>query len=184
MSKVRGAADCESFQIAFQKDMNNFLNNFKPKKSTATTLNYYQNGQYSRWVKEYLIYFKPDQFLFLLTEDLYPERYQNTLKEIFKFLEIAYIPIEYKHEKKARKFVDTGGKNWLINNRKTISKLIKISPFFIRKKFWKKIKAIITEPGKYPEIKNEVRKEIANIYIEEINELEEIINRDLSHWKN
>lgn len=105
--------------------------------STRVLKQYIGFGKYVEQIRTFKKFFKPNQILFILTEDLL-NHHEETMKNIYNFLNVSHLNI----------------KNEIIHSNK-ISSLM-----------------------------NENEKNILlSEFSDEIDELERILNRDLTHWK-
>lgn len=172
-----------SFEKAIEFEQQRASNSNSLGIEVSRTRNYINNGQYSLHVTEFFKYFKREQFLFLLLEDLSEKHFEKTSNRIFEFINVEKIPVEYRKENPSRKV----GKRLsvrFINKHHGLAdflknKMPKNLTAFIRSYFVKKI----STPVKYPPMKANTRSMLLEKYLPEIDELEGITGRDLSHWK-
>ncbi len=139
-------------------------------------------GLYFNQVKSYLSNFTHVK-IFLY--DHLKENPLDFLKQIFDFLEVepSFIP-----DVKTRYNVSGIPKNKLLHNfltkpnilKKVMKPLIKI--FMTEENKRRFVDGIRTRNLKKPEMKTETREYLKNIYREDILKLQDLINRDLSHW--
>jgi hypothetical protein len=143
---------------------------------------YFRNGQYARCVREYLRYFKRDQFLFLLFEDLAAEHFQATAARLMEFLDIEPIGIAPTRENVSRKI----GARPLVRFKRTQRGLMRLLKSMLPKPWQQELRdrydRTISQPVAYPPMKIETRRMLLDLYRSDIRELQDIIGRDLSHW--
>lgn len=153
-------------------------------KRYSRTQNYFKNGQYSLCLGEYFKYFKQDQFLFLLFEDLFKEQFHATAARLTEFLHIENVNINYTKENQARKVGTRPTVKFVRKQRGLMSFLKSYLPSSIQNMMRNQYSKMISKPVKYSPMKQETRKMLLEKYEPGIIELEEIIGRDLSHWIN
>jgi len=137
-------------------------------------------GDYAFHLNNYLKYFEKDNIKIIFFEDLINDR-QSVLNSVFNFLGVRDASIDapskiynktrypgklnsvYVLWKHLKPYLP---KDLIVNNRQKLVKLKEL--FFSEKK---------------PEFSPEARKKLASIYLDSINELELLVERDLSHWK-
>ena len=143
---------------------------------------YTDAGFYSKQLKNYLNLFPRSQLKIFLYEDL--QDTQQLVKEIFDYIGVnPDISLDT-----SAKFNISGNVRfpWLYQ---TIRKSSRVKPFIrklIMNKNWNWLKnrwdSIIMK--KYEPMSGETRQRLINIYREDILELQEILQRDLSSWLN
>ncbi len=146
---------------------------------------YFSEGLYVNFIKQWLENFERGAFLFLLTEDLKPENINETLSLVYRFLGVD----EYSDINTSRQniYCETRNKTitkWLLEPsqllRSTV-KLITTKSFRANtKEFAIKLntKSKVAPPKLNPKTKELLRLK----YADSIKELQELIHRDLSHW--
>jgi hypothetical protein len=146
-------------------------------------------GFYGTNLNRYTDLFPDSQLKVFLYDDLKqdPEKF---MKEVFQFIEVDDT---FKPSLEREYNVSGKPKNPLINNLigtnslliKTAKKLIPISPEQLKKGRAKQLLTYIRKKNMdRPEISNEFKLKLFNeVYLSEVEKLEELINRDLSFWK-
>lgn len=150
----------------------------------SRTRDYYKNGQYSHCLMEYFKYFKREQFLFLLFEDLFKEQFQATTARITGFLEIQNVSVGYTKENPSRKIGTRPIVKFVRKQRGLINLLKSMLPDPVQNILRDQYFRMISKPVSYPPIKTSTRKILLERYKSGIIELEKITGRDLSHWMN
>lgn len=127
----------ECIKIALEQPEEDIVLHKKSGFSTKTIKLYLKFGHYSDQIKSFQRYFKPQQILFLLTEDLM-DNHNETVEKVFEFIgaQPIHINSEIVHSSNGEK----------LNS-------------------------------------NKARTLLFEEYKEDIIELENLIQRDLSHWK-
>lgn len=172
------------------------------EKYLKETPEYIQNGLYYTHLQEYLKLFPRENILILIYEDISKNPLQF-IQGIYKFLEVNsnFNPPSLNQRvnptSKDRLFV-----SWFssVNFQKTLTflkkhfwgrqlikllKLTKISTLLLFLKV-KNVKDVLDKSNKIflkPPMKPETRSYLQKIYKDEINNLEKLIDRDLSFWK-
>jgi len=144
--------------------------------------NYFKNGEYSRYLMEYFKYFRREQFLLLLTEDIHKEYFQSTSTQIATFLGIEDISINYIRENRSRKVGARPSVKFVRKQRRLMNFLKASLPMFMQNKLRDRYTKIISTPVRNPPMKLNTRKILLERYKPGIMELQEIIGRDLSSW--
>ncbi len=175
----RRGLENESFEKAIELEAKRLKDGGRSKYDYS----YVSRGMYAKQIKNFLRYFSMDNFLILIFEDFVKD-IPGFYQKICRFLGVnpeLNIPESSVRSNPARisklRFLQR-----LIRNRK-ITKIIfphKKLRRFIRRKFeeWN------LEPFKPPRMPDETRKKLLEIFLPDIVELEKIIGRDLSIWKN
>jgi len=153
-------------------------------KRYSRTQNYFKNGQYSLCLGEYFKYFKQDQFLFLLFEDLFKEQFHATAARLTEFLNIENVDMSYTKENQSRRVGTRPTVKFVRKQRGLMNFLKSFLPGSIQNVMRNQYLRMISKPVKYPPMKQETRKILLEKYEPGIIELEKIIGRDLSHWIN
>lgn len=144
-------------------------------------------GLYSKYIEMYFSYFSREQIRIFLFDDLRSNQ-QELFSSIFKFLEVdsTFVPdtsVIYSYGR--------GGeiKNKYINNvftnkqnliRASISMMLRsITTSETREKIYRKLKKIFTIKIS---MENDLQNKLVDFYKEDIIKLQDLIDRDLSHW--
>jgi hypothetical protein len=155
--------------------------------NTATTghthiRDYFKNGNYADYLKEYFKFFDREQFLLLLTEDLYKEYFQATSTKIANFMNIGDAPTSYTKENQSRKVGSRPSVKFVRKQRGFMSLLKAILPSSIQDLLRNRYAKMISQPVKYHPITSETKIKLLERYKPGIMELQNVMNRDLSHW--
>jgi len=148
---------------------------------------YVWRGMYYKQLKHFLKYFKKEQILVVMFDDI-KKRPELTLKRVFKFLHISEniagkVSLEKSNPSKKVKFGSITAAMGLVS--KTLVNL-RLS-FLLRMLKYIGVKKIImklnTSEFKYDGMDAEVRKELRLKFKKDIKNLEKLLDRDLSHWR-
>ncbi|MBJ7900106.1 MAG: sulfotransferase [Cyanobacteria bacterium RI_101] len=143
---------------------------------------YKSQGFYYQKLKNYFKLFNSEQIKVILYED-YKSDCQSVLSDIFKFLEVNP-DFESNVEKRYNITESPTGPflNSLIKlkekNREAVQQLI---PPSLRTRIFKSIKKL-DKPAKSTLLGQDVKAQLINDYKEDILKLQQLLNRDLSHW--
>jgi hypothetical protein len=171
-----------SFERALQNEQDHTTAMGGPDPRHSRTLAYFHNGEYSRCLKEYLGFFEPRQFLFLLFEDIFRERFPGTVGRINEFLGIEDVAIPYVRENYSRKIAARPTVRFVRKHRSFVGWLKAALPGFAQIFLRQQYSRLKTKPVEYPPMRPETRRMLLEKYTPGIHELEQIIGRDLSHW--
>jgi hypothetical protein len=150
---------------------------------------YIDHGRYSRQLKNYLSVFKREQILVLLYEELMASK-QEKLNEIYNFLglEKGFVPLMTGKNKTGRarfktlnKFLYSGGK--LKRMLRNLMPLDLFVPLSKRMALKNRIRDWNTTGSVSDPLPAALKSHLENIFSEEISELELLLGRDLSVWK-
>lgn len=148
---------------------------------------YIDMGFYSRQLKRYLEFFEREQILILLLDDIQSHP-REEIKKVQLFLDVntdidLETLIDYRNP--ARKVKLKYVENILYSlSRFLIDKKASYLLDVLRKAgFHRLFNRLNTVQIKYPYMNPETRKHLINVFHDDINELEILLNRDLSHWK-
>jgi hypothetical protein len=181
LHRVRLTQEDETFERALE------LEDFRLKKSDGEDwVGYYSDGLYAQLIRTWLSNFSKTRFKFLLLEELIEEK-DKILKEIFHFLKIddsvklhTQAPKNIASETRSKRLMK------LINDRSLLKLPFKM---FIPQVKRRKIKEYIRKKNvlayeDYPTVDYNTKNMLMKKYQNEIKQLEEIINKDLSAWLN
>lgn len=172
--------------LVHTKVPNNFdqaVNNKKIKKLRLDWGLYYQH------LNKYFSLFPPENINITLLDDV-KRNPQKTIQQVYSFLEVDsnFIPPSLKI--KQHTAVKTRSK--LVKN--IGFNLLKLLEKFSLKKIHNQIgrnrnlyliyQKLNLVPWKYPPMKPEAKKILRDLYINDINQLEQLLGRDLSVWRN
>jgi hypothetical protein len=155
-------------------------------KSGCTYINH---GFYARQINIFLKYFKKEQLKIIFYEDIKSDA-EVCMKSLYEFLSIEkdLIPEFKKHNKSGKvksKFLqnflfgDNNIKKFLVNT--VLPKIISDEKKAILR--WKIINMNVSNKKEELYIDKALIEKYNPIFYDDINELEKITNRDLSHWK-
>ncbi len=137
---------------------------------------YVDRGRYVRQLKRYFSLFDRDQFLILIFEE-YVRNPREALKQVCNFLEVDCPETYLARAVTVRQNVSRIPRSRLVH--KTVPFLLKRIHFLGRV-----VRYLNLKPGKYPPMQEATRRQLQEIFRQEIEELEELLGRDLSLWKN
>jgi hypothetical protein len=143
---------------------------------------YFRAGCYATRLQPFLTRFPRERFFFLLQEDLRRD-FQTRMAELIDFLGlpdtktlrpiVANESAVPRSRRAARLFKALKHSSW----HRTLMRLV---PQQVRT--WFRFKALM-RPFAYPPMPADMRAELHARYRDEVDRLESIMNRDLSHWK-
>ena len=161
----------------------------KFEKAISEESHYTETGFYSTQLRHYLEFFKRDQFLILLFDDLRNHPAEQ-IGALFKFLDV-----------KTDIDIDVNLLTRKVNRSRKIripslQTLLDVSQRFLIDKRLSVISVLLRNIGisgligklnaasfDYPPMKLETRKHLRNLFDDDIKELQIILDRDLSHWR-
>ncbi len=152
--------------------------------------NYYQYGLYAKWLKRFYNNFESKNIKVLFFEDLIENR-TETINDCFSFLglqPISDIPeikanpsiiLNYQFLHKNLVALANGKKKLMI----PINKLLPRSFKNLLKRNMSNIIVKLTKSNKkFDELTNEDREWIKNLYLEDVDKLKKMLNRDIPKW--
>ena len=153
-------------------------------RNQAHSEDYVGRGFYSRQLKRYYETFDPSQIRVYLQEDLNTAPVE-TLQDIFRFLEVdkTFVPhISLKHNVSGlpkSKLLDN-----LLRRPHAIKRTLKLyMPAGMKRRLSRTFDALKTRNlAAPPPLNPEVRRQLIEVYREDILELQNLIGRDLSRW--
>jgi Sulfotransferase family len=140
---------------------------------------YLANGFYYRAIKRYLEYFDISQLHISLLEDLIQEP-TSLMKDIFRFLGVDdSFPPDLSHKHNVSGVIRNPVKRtlWRRSNRLRVA----LRPFLPPKMRHSAFEWVIRDLDKL-KIPPDQRKELTEYYRQDILQLQDLIQRDLSHW--
>jgi hypothetical protein len=152
-------------------------------QSGAMTYGYYRGGCYATQLQHFLSRFERAQFYFLLQEDL-----KNLQSEVFAglidFLQLSPgFPFQATTANIAA-LPRNQQAHQLVHGASSFKDLLKkIIPIRWRYKLKSAFTAKNMQPFNYPPISQSSARTLRQKYLPEIDQLETILQRDLSHWK-
>ena len=152
-------------------------------KNNNNTDLYYQQyielGLYYQQVKRYIDNFGKDRVKIYLQDDM-RDNMKDVLKDLFTFLEIdnSMIPkINKKYNIFSISKYNFINKIYVFHRtRKYLSKILPNN----NKEYLKKI---LFQNYDKPKLNDDIKTYLLSVYLDDINNLEQLINRDLSNWK-
>ena len=180
MSYRRGY-EKESFEKAIELEKDRIrIGNFE-----KINFSYIERGFYSKQIKNFLYYFPKKNMKFILFENLIWDS-SNIMKQILSFLEVdSNISINYNIKSNPAKMPKSIMLRDFIQKPSTLVKKttkLLIPNRKIRQKAIQAIKNINYRKFEKPELKLETKYKLLKIYEEDIKELENVIDKDLSLW--
>jgi len=180
MSYRRGY-EKESFEKAIELEKDRIrIGNFE-----KINFSYIERGFYSKQIKIFLYYFPKKNMKFILFEDLIRDT-SNIMKKIFSFLEVdSNISINYNIKSNPAKMPKSIMLRDFMQKPSTLIKKttkLLIPNKKLRQKAIQAIENINYRKFKKPDLKLETRYKLLKIYEEDIKELENVIDKDLSLW--
>ncbi len=152
----------------------------------------FANSFYFQQLKPYFDLFPKENIKVVLFEDMMKDK-KGIYKELTDFIGASTIYPESLEERSnatqkprsialnriiqgTRHFITKNGMEWLIPALKAVG-IVQLGAFI-------RDKANVTKLDKKPDIDPELEKQIRGYYLKDIEQLEKLINRDLSAWKN
>lgn len=172
---VRDGQETLSFEKALEQEDERISNNWPP------LWHYRQRGFYHDQVKRYLEAFGPEQVKVLLFDDL-RQNPQAMMSEIFKFL-----GIDSEFEPDVTQISNVSGVpqsrflSRILNRDNPLKSSLKaILPRRFRKNVYRSLQVMNT--GDKTQINPQIKAKLREDYRADIERLQSLINRDLSHW--
>lgn len=149
-------------------------------------LSYFYTGLYSKIIKEYLKYFPIQKMKFVIFEEFLNNRKKVT-ESIFEFLEVKRIgdiifDLKSNESGRIRNLKMHKMLKFLSQNKYISSKLFKIFGYSRVIKGYYKFKNFNRELNKPPAINKKTGEKLQNFYKNDVEELQGIINFNLSSW--
>lgn len=137
---------------------------------------YQETGLYGQHLENYFNLFKPEQFLILLHEDFLNP--QKTFERVFQFLEVGPWSVELEDQVNQSGVSRGSLASWLLQSKNPV-KLIarRILPATARRR----LRSHLTD--KPPEISPNTRNALLAYYREDIEKTQQLIGRNLEHWR-
>lgn len=181
---VRQGKESLSFLEAIQQENDRLKNNRTDPQSGINLINrYIAPGKYSTNLRPYLAQFKRSQFYFLIFDDFIADSVAE-LGKLFNFLGLdTKDPIEPLHVN-----VVTGNRSsavqGYIGNRDHLTRQFfrRLMPASVRRFFRRSLIMLNKAPFTPPPITEEAKNLLRGVFRTEVEELEELLDRDLSQW--
>jgi hypothetical protein len=146
---------------------------------------YYRGGCYATQLETYLETFSRGNFLFLLHEDLKKD-FPNAISSILAFLEVGQIELNPSRSNPAAVSRSRRLQNFLLRPSGPLHRMIRIFthrlPHNIRYQLKMSALEMNLREETYPPMEKATERRLRLRYREEVERLEKIIGRDLSHW--
>ncbi len=180
---VRNQKEPLSFRDALDAEESRLEKNKERLYSTGSmTWGYFRGGLYAAQLEPFLELFPYRQFLFLLQEDL-KDDFDNTIQKILTFLALDKKEKLKKMNSNISSLPRSSYINSWLRNKCGLKEMFKpILPFKFRHRLKRKIITLNLKPFTYPPMDLDIYNYLKYQYRDEIIKLENIINRDLSHW--
>jgi Sulfotransferase domain len=151
------------------------------KKNKLTLRTYIEGSMYAEQLKSYKKYFADEKIKVLLLDDLRND-FQGTLLSIFEFLTVdASIINDIKNEAKNKHNKNMLKPLFNLVGKEAVFKAGKIIPKGIRNKLFE---FAVKGKQEKPKINEEDKAFAYNVFRNDVEELEKLIAKDLSAWKN
>ena len=149
------------------------------KKSKLFYQQYIELGLYFKQVKRYLEIFGSENVHIILYQD-FKNDIEVVIKKVYHFLHVDS-KFEPKVEKKYNTFIIP--KNNFIRIVYSFVGLRKFLKFFIPENLVKRMKNTFFKKDEKPELSLKLRKKMNELFLHDINLLEDLLSKDLSIWK-
>jgi len=182
----------DNFEEAWEAQKDRENNKKIPKFCLDKKTLYYKDiAKYAEQLENLFKYFNKEQVHIILYDDL-KQNIKGEYKKLLQFLNLKYInKIDFSKQNISKvrksnllafiyKFVAYNTPDLIKNIDRNIAKL---SNGYSLGKFLKRIDSLNRKLAKKKDLSYEMKKKILDNYIEDISKLENILNRDLSHWK-
>lgn len=175
----RTAVETESFQKALEYEQERI------QKDPAGWWGYFSDGLYAALISTWIEAFPHERFHFLLTEDL-SSNPQKALADIFRFLGV--VPeeeIDYLSRKNIAGRARSVAFMQFLNEPSLLKSFFKaVFPPHTRTRIKVKLRALnLDRRGQKVTLDSHFDRLLRQRYRSDIENLEKLINRDLSHWK-
>lgn len=179
--RVRLGQENLSFEKAIEAEDSRIADNYDELfRMGNSKYGYFRGGCYATNLKYFLEYFPIDSFIFLLSQDLNDDNFQQTCERILTFLKIdktfPFHPVKENVSVASRNII-LSKLYWKIKKSKW-SKFVRTLPSLTNINIYN----LLYKPTKYPPMDPEFADILRGRYKTEIEELEKLINRDLSPW--
>ena len=145
----------------------------------AQKVGYVENSLYHRNLSRYLSVFSPEQIKVVLLEDL-QERPPEVMKEVFSFLDVdPSVDVDTSEKLTQSGVPHLSAMHWFLSDRNPIKRLL--GPL-VPKAAKKIIRRIRTANLRKQTLSMADRRALAPYFDDDVEQLETLLNRDLSHW--
>ena len=180
--RVRLGHETLSFADAIAQEETRLQTNWKTLSRAGNgRYGYVRAGCYATRLKPFLEQFARAQFFFLLQEDLHPDRFQNAMERLLGFLGIdetvplrparVNAPTRARHPRVAAAY-------WQLKKTSAKTLYTTLVPPATRRQ----ILAALFPASSYPPIDAETEHRLRVRFADEIEQSQDLIERDLSHW--
>jgi hypothetical protein len=152
------------------------------------SFDYFTHGFYYDYIIDYLKYFPIEQFHFIIFENLKNDK-EKIISDTFRFLDVdsSYVPYFIKVNETGEARIPSFNKllfkdNWIKQFLRRSEVFNTLFPLKNRIVLKRKLLYMNTVIGKKPMISFATKKRLTSAYRQSIIQLQELINRDLSHW--
>jgi len=187
--KVMSGMETMSFEEALSLEDERLQNDQRRLQENGKGyFGYYRGGCYATLLKPYFDLFPRENFYFLLLEDLQHE-FTNTMSSLSNFLgvnsDFNFHPIQSNtasipRNKKLGRFLSQPSGSL----HKFIKYFTHQLPYSLRRQIKHGIIKVNLRPQKYQKINKATERQLRLRFVDEIEQLEKITERDLSHWKS
>ncbi len=139
---------------------------------------YVELGLYYQQVKRYLDLFGEDNVKIYLQEDLFHDM-PDVIRDLFEFL---HVDADFQPDLDKKYNTFQAPKNSLIAKLYASQGMRQLVNLLFPGQLKSKIKDLLFDKGKKPQLSAELKSRLLAIYKDDIQKLEKLIDRDLSHW--
>lgn len=169
----------------FRAAMMDDIASYGKKHDRSIWNHYYSDGLYSHQLQIWHKYFSPEQFIYLLMEDLNESPYES-IGRILEFLNInpACHDIKLEMKNMASKPRCNRLMSFITNPSILKEPVKRVLPKRMRRSVAEGLIRMNLTRDVPEQIDDDIRREITNFYANDLKTLELLINRDLSRWMN
>lgn len=172
LMNYRSGSVTSNFQMELERDIG------AHPKGWGITRMFADHGFYYEPVKRYIDIFGHDQVMIILNEDLSDDT-GDTVRAIYKFLGVDQDYTAGFHQRHNSASIPTSGLSRFLLRQNSLIKLASlVVPRQIRNAIYRNL--LVT--GNVPEISMQSRKYLNDLYRDDVQKLQQLIGRDLSHW--
>lgn len=181
---VRDGREKLPYAIALEKETERLRKYWKDLYTKGSmSFGYYRGGCYANQLKTFFRYFSPEQFYIMLQEDL-KELEHEKLLQLLEFLgadpNFQFKPV---HSNPAALPLNQSWHNTLVGPSALKTIIKKILPTKWRFYLKNTLTKVNLREVDYPELSEALESSLRARYRNEVDDLETLIGRDLSHWK-
>lgn len=149
----------------------------EPERFPQFFQQFFELGLYTEQINKFLLTFKKENILILFYEDLEKDT-KSVVEEVYRFLGLEKIDFDIHREN-----TFLGARNNFISILYKQKLLRKIANILFNKLLVRKIKKVLFNKKKKPKLEIGFMVKLFSYFKEDINRLEELLKKDLSHWK-